>query len=122
MGLDIPVPGIGTGRLYPHGQQTVRMPHEVQSFQHVVIEVILLQNQLVGGRDYHITMRTKVADTCRSPRYAGQRVPPDRFFQYSVLCHIRQLFSHQIRIMLVGHDKNMLGIDNLAKTVIGLLQ
>lgn len=120
--LDVAVARLRPRRRDAHHQQSVVFAGELQSVEHILAVLLLLQDDLVGRCDEQGCLRVLLGDEDGAPSHSCQSAPAERLFQDVHIVHLGQLLVDERQIGHVGADVDVRRVDELGDSVVGLLQ
>ena len=116
--LDVTIRDFWTTGLGTHSQLHVMLPDKIQSLQHILLEGIVVGDVLVRRAHNESALRTTTLHFQGSPRHCWHRVSAHRFHQDVFILDAWNLLLHQLAIVLVCHDDNVVCVDKTRKSFV----
>ena len=106
--LYVAVAGVGACGLCAEGDNPVVLGHSLQRLRYVGLELVAVEDGVVGGRDDERRLGVYLADHRRGIGYAGGCVAAQRLGKDLVGQQVGQLLAHASHVLLAGDDDDVL--------------
>lgn len=108
--LDVAVACMGRRWLEADGEQAVALLHKLKPFAQSLMEGILAQDQMVGGKGHDRSLRVEGVDVVGSPADAGGCVAAGGLEKDVALLHVGELLADNVIICGVGDEDDIVGV------------
>ena len=103
----IAVARLGAAWFDTHGEDSLAIAYELESFEHVLCESIIVEHKLVARCHHYHSIGIALGYHSHCPRHTWCSVAADRFGDEVFFWHVGQLKPHHVGILLVGSDDNV---------------
>ncbi len=117
--LDVPIAGIGAGRLDAQGHQGVVPGGKIQGLADFFQKAVFLQHDVVGGRDNKVGFRVQGGQLESRVGHAGAGVVAAGFADDLIVGQFRYLRPDQVAVSGIGDHENVFRRTNGQKPLEG---